>query len=226
MRVLVIAPHADDETLGMGGTIARLADEGHEVHVAVLTGHGDLPAHPLGGREIWTTVRAEFEKACGVLGVQAFYYEELPAVMVAEQPMWEVNAIATRLVERVGPEVLYVPFLNDLHRDHRALYHAFSVVWRPYTPLGRKIRAVYAYEVVSETHLNFPYVEQGFSPNIWMDVSDYLETKLTALQCYESQLQPHPSARTVEAVQALAVWRGSQVGVAAAEAFVLVRKVA
>ena len=225
MRILVVAPHADDETLGMGGTIARYAREGHDVTVAVLTGHGDDAPHPLWGKEVWDTVRAELREACAILGVREIIFEEIPAVMVSEQPVWKLNRVTGRIVQSVEPDIMYVPFLNDLHRDHRACFHSFSVAWRPFTTTGNKIKEVFSYEVASETHLNFAYVEQGFFPNTWVDISDYLDTKLQALACYKSQIKPHPSSRSLKAIEAQAVWRGAQVGVAAAEAFVLVRKI-
>ncbi len=225
MKILVVAPHADDETLGMGGTIARYAAEGHTVIVAVITGHGENGKHPLWPREIWDTVRAEFRQACRTLGVAEFIFHEVPAAMVADQPKWEINALTLDILRRVQPEILYIPFLNDLHKDHREIFHSFSVGWRPYTEIGQGIREVYAYETCSETHLNFPYVEQGFCPNTWVDISDYIAVKLKALSRYQSQIQPHPSARSIKALEALATWRGSQIGTAAAEAFVMVRKI-
>jgi LmbE family N-acetylglucosaminyl deacetylase len=226
MHILVIAPHADDETLGMGGTIARYAREGHEVIVAVLTGHGDDARHPIWPRESWDIVRSELRKACDLLGVRELILDEVPAVMVADQPVWKLNKLTQELVTRVAPDRLYLPFLNDLHKDHRECFHSFAVASRPYTDSGKRIREVYAYEVPSETHLSFPYVEQGFLPNTWVDISAYLEVKLKAAACYTSQIQPHPSPRSIESLDALAVWRGSQIGVAAAEAFVLVRSIA
>jgi N-acetylglucosamine malate deacetylase 1 len=127
------------------------------------------------------------------------------------------------LVEKVQPDVLYAPFPFDLHKDHREVFHALSVAWRSSSATGRKLRAIYCYEVQSETHWNAPYLEAAFTPNTWVDVSAQLETKLRALACYESQLRPAPDARSLDAVRALAVWRGSQQGMAAAEAFVAIR---
>jgi len=224
MNVLVVSPHADDETLGVGGTLARLAAEGHRTTVAVLTGHGDDGPHPLWNREFWTTIRGEARKAYEILGVGDVIFREIPAVQVAEQPPWKVNQIALRILEEVRPDVLFVPFQFDLHQDHRTLFQAFSVAWRPNSAVGRGIREIYCYETVSETHWNFPNVEPAFTPNVWMDISGTLETKIQALSCFESQIRPAPEARSVEAVRALAVWRGSQVGMGAAEAFVLVRR--
>ena len=219
-RILVIAPHADDETLGVGGTIARRATEGHEVHVAVVTGHGG-GTHPLWPVTVWDTVRAEARRATAILGAQ-LHFEELPAALVADQPAWLVNKTIGTLIDTIRPAVLYVPFAFDLHKDHREVFHAASVAWRASSPSGREINAVYCYEVQSETHWNAP-VEPAFVPNTWVDISAHLETKLRALECYASQIRPAPDARSIEAVRALAVWRGAQQGMVAAEAFVAIR---
>jgi len=221
-RILVVAPHADDETLGVGGTIARRAAEGCEVHVAVVTGHGASP-HPLWPASLWDRIRGEARRAAEVLGVHQLHFEEIPAALVADQPVWQVNRTIGKLVEAIQPDVLYAPFPFDLHKDHREVFHALSVAWRTSSPTGRKLRAVYCYEVPSETHWNAPYLEAGFTPNVWVDISAQLDTKLAALACYESQIRPAPDARSLEAVRALAVWRGSQQNLAAAEAFVAIR---
>ncbi len=222
-RILVVAPHADDETIGMGGTIARHAREGHEVVVAVVTGHGDDGPHPLWPREVWDRVRAEARTACDVLGVSELLFEEVPAAMVGDQPLWKLNKVIAAIVERAAPDALYVPFPFDLHRDHREVFHSLSVAWRSSSAAGRNIRDIHCYEVQSETHWNAPYLEPGFLPTMWTDIGATLEVKLEALSCYKSQIRPAPDARSLEAVRALAVWRGSQMGMSAAEAFVTVR---
>jgi LmbE family N-acetylglucosaminyl deacetylase len=223
VRVLVIAPHADDETIGMGGTLARYADDGHEVTVAVLTGHGENGPHPLWPRSLWDVVRAEARDAMAVLGVKTLIFEEIPAAQVAEQPTWQLNKVTSGIVNQVEPDILYVPFPFDLHKDHRETFHSLSVAWRSSSEVGRGIRDVYCYEVQSETHWNIPYVEPGFLPSCWVDIGDYLETKLRAVSCYESQLAVSPNARSLEAIRSLAEWRGSLMGMRAAEAFVTVR---
>ena len=222
-RVLVVAPHADDETIGVGGTMARHAAEGDEVHVAVVTGHGDGP-HPLWPQSVWDTVRGEAARAMDMLGVTQLHFEEIPAALVADQPVWKLNKmIGAHRARSSQPEILYVPFPFDLHKDHREIFHALSVAWRTSSPTGRKIKQVYCYEVQSETHWNAPYLEAGFMPNTWVDISAHLETKLRALACYESQMRPHPtpapstrSARSRCGAARSRTWR-------AAEAFVTVR---
>ncbi len=225
MRVLVVAPHADDETLGMGGAIARHVERGDDVHVALLTGNGAEGDHPFIPRQSFDKVRAEFDAALDVLGVQNRHVRDLPAVLVDSLPTHSVNAVTKEIIETTTPERLYLPFAFDLHRDHRELFYSFAVHWRAYLPLGGGIREVYCYETASETHLGPSYLEPAFAPNVHVDISAHLEKKLKALDCYESQKQPSPLPRSREAITALAKFRGSQIGVAAAEAFVLIRKI-
>lgn len=221
-RVLVVAPHADDEVLGAGGTIARYAAEGHEVTVAVLTGRGPDP-HPLGIK--CERVRAEAIEAHKVLGVHDTVFRDLPAVLVPDLPVHEVNRVVLDLFMGLRPEVLFIPFLHDMHMDHRRLTYACSVAFRPHTEMGRGIREIYMYETLSETHWNLHNNEGGFLPNVYIDISGpFLERKLEALSLYQSQIRPFPDARSLEGLEALARFRGCSVGVRAAEAFVLARK--
>ncbi len=222
MKTLILAPHPDDETLGCGGTMARLAAEGHEVIVGLVTGEGTGP-HPLYPSEGFKQVRTEMAAACNVLGAQLIEALNLPTVLLPDLPKHALNKSIFDLIDRIRPERLFVPFPLDLHGDHREVFHAASIAWRPYLPLGRQIREVYCYEVPSETHLNIPYVEQAFIPNTFYDISDHIDKKLEAFSCFASQVQDPPMPRSLQALRALATYRGSQIGVAAAEAFVSVR---
>jgi len=110
-----------------------------------------------------------------------------------------------------------------MHRDHRELVYACNVAWRPVSKIGKRIREIYMYETLSETHWNIQPQEPGFTPNVWVDITDFLDSKINALRCFHSQMQPFPATRSIEAVKALATWRGTTVGFHAAEAFILVR---
>jgi len=181
-RVLVVAPHPDDETIGVGGTIARHAAAGAHVTVAIMTGHGSEGAHPIWPEGHWDAVTQEAQRACDILGVADIVYANLPAVTIADMPLWKLNQATQKLLEQCNPTTLYVPFPNDLHKDHRELFHSFSIAWRPSSEVGRQVRDIYCYEVQSETHWNIPYVEAGFLPNTFVDVSDHMDQKLEALR--------------------------------------------
>ncbi len=220
MKALVIAPHADDEVLGMGGTIAKLVAKGTHVQVAVLTGHGDRP-HPLWPAELWGEIRVECQKALDILGCDAPVFRELPAACLDVLPTYEINKVLAELVQLTEPEEVYIPFAFDLHRDHGEIAYGMSVVTRPYLPSVKQLRRVLAYETLSETHLAPPYLAPAFQPNVFIDISSTIDLKVKAMKAYASQIQPDTLPRSEAAIRALATIRGTHIGVEAAEGFVL-----
>ena len=222
-RVLVLAPHNDDETLGAGATMAKHAAAGDEVFVSILTSIGeDNPVMKPNKPEI----RAETKRAMEILGVDYgnVIYRDLPNVLVHDEPMYKVNKVVIDVVKEVAPDVLYIPFINDLHKDHREIVYAAQVAARTCTDFGRNIKEVMMYETLSETHWNIECVEGGFLPNVFNEIYDFLDLKLRAVQAYESQLKFFPDVRSVEALRSLAIVRGAIVGMRAAEGFMSVRR--
>jgi LmbE family N-acetylglucosaminyl deacetylase len=222
MSILVIAPHADDETLGMGGSIARFVQEGKKVTVAVMTGPGDGP-HPLWPRDSWDLIRKEAAEAMEKLGVENLLFENLPAACLDDVPAHQINKAVSDMIDRAAPDELYLPYYHDLHHDHRALSYAALVHARAYLERGSRIRLIAMYETPTETHLFPASLHPPFAPNMWVDISGTLETKLEAWACYRSQQLPGQTPRSPEALKAQAVVRGAEVGTAAAEAFLVLR---
>lgn len=218
-RVLIIAPHPDDEVLGVGGTIARFADEGHEVYVVIMT-KGYPPDF---SEETNQTDRQEALAAHQVLGVKETMFLSLPAARLDTVPHRDVNAQLFELIQKIQPNTLFIPFVGDIHIDHQLVFLSSLVAARPNNPDAPK--AIYAYETLSETNWNAPYLTANFVPNVFVDISPYLETKLEAMGMYASQIKPFPNERSEESLRALATLRGSTVGRFAAEAFYLVRQV-
>lgn len=214
-RLVVIAPHPDDETLGAGGTIARFADQGVKVSVLVVSGH--LP--PLYPQEAFDTTRREAEAAFASMGVSHHEFMQVPATKVHETPVAELNGRISRFVRDAAPEMVLLPF-PDRHIDHRWIFDASVVACRPVHP--RAPRTVLAYETLSETHWNVGGIEPSFIPDFYVDITDYMDRKIEALNCYASQIHNVPS-RSIEATRALAKFRGSQNGCGYAEAFKVVR---
>ncbi len=215
MRMTVIAPHPDDEVLGAGATIARFADEGIEVSVLIVSGH--LP--PLYPPEVFETTRREAEESLKILGVSRWEFLQIPATMVHQIPVAELNGKISRFVRETNPEVVLLPF-PDRHIDHRTIFDASVVVCRPVHDQAPRI--VLAYETLSETHWNVPGIEPAFVPEFYVDTSRYMDKKQAALNSYASQVHSAPS-RSVDACMALARFRGSQNGCTYAEAFKVVR---
>lgn len=220
MTILVVAPHADDEVLGVGGTIAKHCASGEKVVVAVLTGHGIDP-HPLWPKENWDLIRQECLFAAKILGNVEVIFFELPAACLDVVPAWQINKVVVDLISDVNPSTIYIPFAYDLHKDHTAIAYAVNVATRPYLHVGKNLMRILAYETLSETHLAPPYLAPAFQPNVFNDISDFLIKKVDAMRAYKSQLQPDGYPRSLESIEALAKVRGAHIGAQAAEAFVL-----
>jgi N-acetylglucosamine malate deacetylase 1 len=217
--VLVVAPHPDDETLGVGGTIAKMAAQGDEVHVLMVSGH--LP--PLYKREAYETTVLEAKNAFEIMGVTGSEFLEIPATMIGNEPLHEFNGKICQVVNGLKPDIVFCPY-PDRHIDHRLIFDSVMVATRP-VGVGRGIKIVAAYETLSETHWNAPHIEPNFTPNWVVNISDFIGTKLAALKCYESQISDFPGPRSIEAVESLAKFRGTQAGFGYGEGFHIVRMI-
>ena len=219
MVILVIAPHPDDEVLGCGGVIARHASRGDQVFVLVVT-RGIPELFP--PDEIERT-RNELRAAHMVLGVAEVEFLDFPAPQLDVVPCHEVADEIRRVIGSVQPTVLYLPHGGDIHADHRAVYNASMVAARPtHSPC---VRRVLCYETLSETEWASPGINDVFIPTVYVDISRWIERKLEAVACYQTQLREPPHPRSLVCVEALARWRGGTAGVQAAEAFMLVREI-
>ena len=218
-RILVVAPHPDDETLGVGGTIAKYSAQGDEVFVLMVSGH--LP--PIYSRKAYEETVSEAYSAFSVLGVEKSEFLEIPATMIGDQPLHEVNARISKVVNDFNPHIVLCPY-PDRHIDHRLVFDSVMVATRP-VGVGKDIEIVAAYETLSETHWNAPHIEPNFTPNWVVDISDHISEKLNALECYKSQISEFPGPRSIEAVEALAKFRGTQAGFSFGEGLHIVRMI-
>lgn len=219
MNVLVVAPHADDEILGVGGAIAKYIDEGHDVYVCIVTS-----GHPsMFSRESIEQVRLETKSAHQYLNIKKTYFLGLPAVMISEVPKYEINQKISNVVDEVKPNVVFLPHFGDMHFDHSLVSQSTMVAVRPIKE--HKVLEVYSYETLSETEWNIPHVRNVFTPNTYIDISEYFNIKLKAMSFFKTQLKDFPHPRSLEAIKALAKLRGSTINADFAEAFCLIRKI-
>ena len=219
MRVLIIAPHPDDEIIGVGGTIAKRAKAGDEVYVCIVT-KGKAPLFNL---DFIEQGRRECREADAKLGVKETIFLDFPAVMLETIPRYELNGKVEEVVQNIKPEEVYIPHRGDMQIDHQMVVDAAMVAVRPREDDYPK--RVYAYETLSETGWNIPNVTNEFIPTVYENITDTYDVKMEAMSVFKSQLAPFPAARSVGAIEALAKFRGATVSVEAAEAFSLVREV-
>ena len=225
MNALVIAAHPDDEVLGCGGTIRRLAQEGHAVHIAIL-GEGISSRYPecqQADPNLIKQLHARSQEVADLLGAKDLFVSSLPDNRFDSVPMLDVVRILEDLVEKFQPQVVYTQHGGDLNIDHVITFRATLTATRPMA--GCPVKAVYAYEVASSSEWAFQQFSPAFQPNMFVDISATLETKIQAMQTYESEARPFPHPRSPEALRAAARRWGSVVGVVAAEAFQCVREI-
>lgn len=223
MKVLVLAAHPDDEVLGCGGTIRRLADEGAAVHIAIF-GEGltsrapqraDTSAQPL------LQLQAQAEQAAQILGARDVVFFGLPDNRFDTVPLLDVVKRVEGLLERVQPEMVFTQHGGDLNIDHQRLYRATLTATRPLP--GQRVKTVYAYEVASSSEWAFQQFSPLFAPDTFFDIGATLDAKLRALAQYVTEIRPFPHPRSPEALRAIAQRWGSLAGMVAAEAFQTVR---
>lgn len=215
MRILVFAPHNDDEVLGVGGTMAKLAKEGHEVFVCEVTAW-------LEQMDRSKNLQKQAREAHSILGVKESIFLNLPVVALKEMATYKKNSMFKEIVQDIKPHMVYIPHMGDIHIDHQETAMAAMVALRPIE--NPQLKAVYAYETLSETEWNVPNATNAFLPNTWSDISETLSLKLQAMSCFTWQIREYPHPRSLEAIQALAKLRGTTIGVKSAEAFYAVRQ--
>ena len=218
-RALIIAPHPDDDILGAGGYIKKLSESGCEVNVLTVSGH--LP--PLYPEEAFATTVKEAAKAHALVGVVHSQYLKIPATTIADVPINELNGKVVDAVNTFKPSLVLCPY-PDRHIDHRLVFDAAMVATRP-VGAGANIRLLAAYETLSETHWNAPHIEPNFTPNWVVDITKHIDKKLDAMKCYESQILDFPGPRSIQAVEALAKFRGTQAGFGFGEGMHIIRMV-
>lgn len=219
MKILVIAPHADDEILGVGGTIIKNIKHGNDVYVCIVT----RGVEPLFSADYINNLRNETIRCHKLLGIRKTFFLELPSVMLEEQHRFEINDKILKVIKEIEPDEVYIPHVGDMQKDHQIVAESCMVAMRPKYSFAPK--RILAYETLSETGWNTPNIQNEFIPNCFVDISELLSAKIEAMECYSSQLSRFPNARSIDAIEALAKYRGTLMNMKAAEAFMLLREI-
>ena len=217
-RVLVVAPHPDDESLGCCGTLMRLHEEGAELGWLIVTAAHEQPG--------WTPERirsreAEIKAVARSIGFDHVFNLGLPAARLDTLSRSELIDRFAEIFKSFAPAQLFLPSRSDAHTDHRLVFDAAAACtkWFRYPSVTR----VLAYETISETGYGLG-ADSRFEPNYFVDIGRFLERKLQTIAIYESEVGDFPFPRSIEAIRALATIRGAASGFAAAEGFQLLRE--
>ena len=220
--VLVIAAHPDDEVLGCGGTVARHAAAGDTV-TALIVAEGATSRDAENQTSDVEALQSAARRAAAVLGADEPRFLGLPDNRLDTVPMLDIVRAIEETVAALCPDVVYTHHPADLNVDHRIVAGAAMTACRPLPESS--VSSIYAFETVSSTEWAPPSPEDAFLPNRFVDIGDVLDGKTAALGCYESEMRAFPHPRSIEAVTALAQWRGAAVGIEAAEAFMTLREI-
>lgn len=220
-NILVIAAHPDDEVLGCGGTMARLAKEGNDVYALILgegiTSRDDKRDTSKRKKEI-QSLRDQAKKANTLLGVKKTFIFDFPDNRFDTVALLDIIKTLENVKKEVKPDIVFTHSYGDLNIDHRITFEAVLTASRPIK--GESVKEIYSFEVLSSTEWNFPL---NFSPDVFFDISDTLDIKLNAMKEYRFELKEYPHPRSLKGIKLNAEMWGMKMGLEYAEGFKCIR---
>lgn len=212
MNVLVVAAHPDDEVLGIGGTVLKHTNNGDRVRSVIMCEGESLRYAKDMGHSV------ALKKAAGILGAEHVYSLNYPDQKLDTYTLTELISPLERISEEFKPEIIYCQSDCDANRDHKIVFEAANIAFRP---IYDWIKTFYTFYTASSTEWGYP---KRFSPDTWVDISDVLEKKLQAFACYTSEVRDYPHPRSVKALEYQAHFWGNQCCMDAAEVLMTVRR--
>ena len=218
-NVLVVAAHSDDEAIGCSGTIAKHVNSGDNVHLLFMT-------DGVGSRDEINDLSKERKSAAKnaseILGVTSFMNLDFPDNKMDSIPLLEITQEIEKVIQLTDTEIVYTHHVGDLNIDHQITHKAVMTACR--SQPGLSVKEIYGFEVLSSTEWQTPNV-MPFCPNVFITISEEIETKIKVLKAYSYEMREPPHTRSIENIIRLNALRGACVGVYYAEAFSLIRSI-
>ena len=223
--VVVVAAHPDDEVLGCGGTLARWANEGKEIHILLLS---DGESSRIGLDKLEIKKRQDERsnaayKCATILGCKSVKQLDFPDNRMSDTILLDVVQAIEDFIYTYNPSILLTHHSSDVNIDHRVIHDAVLAACRPQPEMS--VKKLLFFEIPSSTEWNTSSSRNSFCPNWFCDISSTIDKKMEALSVYDDEMRDFPHPRSYEAIEALAKWRGASVGLKAAEAFELGRMI-
>lgn len=218
--VIVVAPHPDDETLGCGGTILRHIHNGDCVYWLIVTSINEIngfTAQEVSERE------KEINRVRNCYQFQNVLHAGIFTTQVDQESSKELVRKISDIFREINPNIVYMPFKGDIHSDHKVIFDAVSSCTKSFR--YSSIQRVLCYETISETDFSIDPTETKFSPNVFIDITDYIDQKIEIMKLYKTEIKEYPFPRSTEAIRALAMIRGVAAGKRFAESFMLLREI-
>lgn len=218
-KIVVLAPHPDDETLGCGGTLLRHKDRGDKIYWLIVT---EMNGESGFSREQIENRNDELKKVAEAYRFEAVHHLKFPATRLDVVPMNTIIKAMHEIIKQIEPDTVYLPHGADIHSDHRIVFNAITACLKWFRL--PTVKRVLSYEVLSATDLSYPLPTQGFSPNVYVNISETLGKKIETMKLYSGEIGDFPFPRSPQAIRALAQMRGASSGFHAAEAFMLLKE--
>ncbi|HEY3119107.1 MAG TPA: PIG-L deacetylase family protein [Vicinamibacteria bacterium] len=218
MNVLAIAAHPDDETLGCGGSLLKHRDAGDRIFWLIATACYE----PRWSAAVIERKAMEVERVAKAYDIQKTFRLGLPNARLDTVAVDDLMGPISRVIDEVAPEIVYLLHAGDVHTDHQAVFTASMSVLKPFHMARLRVRRILSYETLSSTDAAPP--RWAFVPNVYSDITPYMDRKLEIMAMYETEVQEDPMPRSASALRAVARYRGSAVNAGYAEAFTLLRE--
>ena len=212
-KVLVVAAHPDDELLGIGGIVLRHTALGDEVRAVIMCEGESLRYHGDAGQS------TAIEEAARVLGVSRVYHLKYPDQKLDTFTLTELITPLEQISDEYQPNVIYCQSACDANRDHKILFEAAMIAFRP---TSEWVEDFYGFYTTSSTEWGFP---RSFVPDTWIDISSVLEKKIEAFEKYHSEVRDYPHPRSSDSLRHQAHFWGNQCCMDAAEVLMTVRRI-
>ncbi len=215
-KVLIIAVHPDDETLGCGGTLLKHKANGNEIHWLICT--------TINRSHNYYEIREkEIKKTKKAYNFDSVHNLRLKTMQVDEYNMSDLVSQISKVINEVKPNIIYLPFKGDVHSDHRKIFEASYSCTKSFR--YSFIKKIYMIETLSETEFAPSTKEDSFIPNVFVDITKYMDKKIQIMKIFESEISEHPFPRSLKNIKALATLRGATCGCKYAESFVLLKEI-
>ena len=215
-NILVVAVHPDDETLGCGGTLLKYKANGDKIHWLICT--------TLNKNNIYYKKREkEINKVSKLYNFNSVHQLQFETTKVDQYSMSELIKFISGVINKVRPNIIYLPFKEDVHTDHKKLFEASYSCTKSFR--YSFIKKIYMMETLSETDFAPSFTEDSFTPNTFVNISRYINKKIKIMKIYKSEIKKHPFPRSEKNIRALATFRGSTSGHTFAESFILLKEI-
>ena len=215
-RILVVAVHPDDETLGCGGTLLKHKSKKDEINWLICTTIDKQ-------KKNYQIREREINKVSKLYGFNSVHNLRLKTMRVDEYSMSILIEKISKVINTVKPNIIYLPFKSDVHSDHRSIFEASYSCTKSFRyPFIKKI---YMMETLSETEYAPSLKEDSFIPNTFVDISAYMNKKIKLMQIYKNEFGNHPFPRSEKNIRALGTLRGATCGYEYAESFILLKEI-